>query len=525
MFLDAKELPDGWLIAPLEELLETLMDFRGRTPKKLGMDWGDGTVPALSALNVRPSEIQLERTKHFGSVALHDRWMVAGATQKGDVVITTEAPLGNVAQIPDEKLYILSQRVILLRPYPELMLNNFLACQLRSDVFQKLLQANDSGSTVRGIRQSRLVRLATTLPPLNEQRRIVTKIEELTAHSKRAREALDDVPTLINQFRQSVLAAAFRGDLTADWREKNPDVESAKKLLERIRIERRDQWEEAELERMRAKGKEPKDNKWKKRYKEPEKFDGSGLLELPNSWIWVSADECTSLITDGEHATPERTNEGVYLLSARNVLNGKLSLEKVDYIAKELFQKLNQRLNITAGDVLLSCSGTVGRSCTVPEGLECSFVRSVAILRPLLGMGQYLSNSIRAPIVQAQIDRKKTQTAQSNLFQGRIKVLAFPLAPLQEQTEIIRQIAHCMSVADALEKHYVGGISDLNQLDQSILAKAFRGDLVPQDPTDEPASALLDRIRTEREKLATTKQKGRTPRQKTKPDSIEQLSL
>ena len=107
------------------------------------------------------------------------------------------------------------------------------------------------------------------LPPLNEQRRIVAKLEALLARSRKAREALDAVPALLERFRQSVLAAAFRGDLTADWRAQNPDVEPASKLLERIRAERRRRWEEAELERMVARGKPPKDDRWKAKYEEP----------------------------------------------------------------------------------------------------------------------------------------------------------------------------------------------------------------------------------------------------------------
>ncbi|MEO1402727.1 MAG: restriction endonuclease subunit S, partial [Cyanobacteria bacterium J06635_1] len=302
----------------------------------------------------------------------------------------------------------------------------------------------------------------------------------------------------------------------------NPDVEPAEKLLERIRVERRANWEATELEKMKAKGKVLKNDKWKERYKAPLDFDAPDLPKLHSNWTWMSADECTSLITDGEHATPKRTKEGVYLLSARNVLNGEISLEKVDYISEELHQKLNQRLQLQFGDVLLSCSGTVGRSCTVPEGLECSFVRSVAILKPLLNMGEYLSLSIRSPVVQNQIERKKTQTAQSNLFQGRIKVLAFPLAPIGEQTEILRRINDLMVIADAIKKKYSEIVVEQTQLDQSILAKAFRGELVSQDPNDEPASVLLERIRAEREK---TLKKGEGERLKGKGKQQVQISL
>ena len=368
------------------------------------------------------------------------------------------------------------------------------------------------------------------VPPLNEQCRIVAKIEALKARSQRVKEELEAIAPLLDQFRQSVLAAAFRGDLTTDWREKNPDVEPASVLLERIRAERRRRWEEAELEKMKAQGKTPKDDQWKEKYKKPESVDDSQLPELPDGWCWVTADECTSLITDGEHATPERSDEGVHLLSARNVLNGKLSFEKVDFVPEYVYQKLEKRLKLEAGDVLLSCSGTVGRSCVAPPALRCAFVRSVAILKPLFEMGEYLSLAIRSPYLQAQIEKKKTQTAQSNIFQGRIKTLAIPVAPLDEQKVIVRAIAQSFRMIENVEQVVEDAKNRETNLDQSILAKAFRGELVPQDPNDEPASVLLERIRAEREKLDIRKKaKGKTEKKsrKAKPEAAEpkQLSL
>ena len=368
------------------------------------------------------------------------------------------------------------------------------------------------------------------IPPLNEQRRIVAKIEALKARSQRVKEELEAIAPLLDQFRQSVLAAAFRGDLTADWREKNPDVEPASVLLERIRAERRRRWEEAELEKMKAQGKTPKDDQWKKKYKEPESVDDSQLPKLPDGWCWVTADECTSLITDGEHATPERSDEGVYLLSARNILDGKISFEKVDFVPEHIYQKLEKRLKLEAGNVLLSCSGTVGRSCVAPLGLRCAFVRSVAILKPLFEMGEYLSLAIRSPYLQSQIEQKKTQTAQSNIFQGRIKILAIPVAPFDEQKVIVQAITQAFKLIERVEKIIEDARNNNITLDQSILAKAFRGELVPQDPNDEPASVLLERIRAEREKLDTKKKaKGKTEKksrkEKLEAPEPEQLSF
>ncbi len=109
-------------------------------------------------------------------------------------------------------------------------------------------------STFTELSGVRIAELTSSDPPLNEQKRIVSRIEELQLRSRRAREALETVPDLLEQLRQSLLAAAFRGDLTKEWRKKNPDVEPASELLKRIRAERRKRWEEAELEKLKAKG-------------------------------------------------------------------------------------------------------------------------------------------------------------------------------------------------------------------------------------------------------------------------------
>ena len=102
------------------------------------------------------------------------------------------------------------------------------------------------------------------------------------------------MPPLLEKLRQSILAAAFRGDLTKDWRAKNPNVEPASALLARIRTERRAKWEESELAKMKAKGKPPTDDKLKAKYKEPEPVDTTGLPELPEGWCWASLDELLS---------------------------------------------------------------------------------------------------------------------------------------------------------------------------------------------------------------------------------------
>ena len=476
----------------------------GATPRGGFNSYKSSGIPLIRSMNVHFDGLRLEGLAYLDDKQADELKNVE--VQADDVLLNiTGASIGRVTQAPKELDGArVNQHVCIIRPIPVLD-PHFLCKYLSSPSIQAMIMDKEYGGTRQALTKQMILEFDIPIPPLNEQRRIVAKIEALKARSQRVKEELEAIAPLLDQFRQSVLAAAFRGDLTADWREKNPDIEPASVLLERIRAERRRRWEEAELEKMKAQGKTPKDDKWKEKYKKPESVDDSQLPELPDGWCWVTADECTSLITDGEHATPERSDEGVYLLSARNVLNGKLSFEKVDFVPEYVYQKLEKRLKLEAGDVLLSCSGTVGRSCVAPPALRCAFVRSVAILKPLFEMGEYLSLAIRSPYLQAQIEKKKTQTAQSNIFQGRIKTLAIPVAPFDEQKVIVRAIAQSFRMIENVEQVVEDAKNRGTNLDQSILAKAFRGELVPQDPNDEPASVLLERIRAERENLDTKK--------------------
>ncbi|MDF1561937.1 MAG: restriction endonuclease subunit S [Deltaproteobacteria bacterium] len=412
----------------------------------------------------------------------------------------------------------------------------FLHQWLISSMFTAQVSRSQGRTVLPKINQKALATKLVPVAPLNEQKRIVAKIESLQIRSEAAKEALDAIPPLLEKFRQSVLAAAFRGDLTKAWRAQNPDVEPASELLKRIRTERRTRWIEDAAEKARAKAEakarsarkpwsddddsavlEKERAKAAKKYREPEPVDREGLPELPDGWCWASVEETSDFVTDGEHATPKRTGSGVFLLSARNVRNGHLSLAKVDYISQETHRLLSKRLRVQKGDVLLSCSGTVGRSCTVDEGLRFSLVRSVAVVRPVLVDDHFESLAFRAPVLQSQMDRAKTQTAQSNLFQGKIKRLAMPLAPIAEQRVLVTKLNDMLEFIEIAEERSASLNRDLENLQQATLAKAFRGELVPQDPNDEPASVLLERIRAEREAQAPKKNARRKRNSKAEP--------
>ena len=153
-------------------------------------------------------------------------------------------------------------------------------------------------------------------------------------------------------------------------------------------------------------------------------------------WNIKTFDELSYLITDGEHATPKRTTEGIFLLSARNILNHSLQLADVDYIDQEEYDRISRRIVPQEGDVLISCSGTIGRCCSVPADIKFQMVRSAALIRfkeevkPIFA--EYM---ITSDYLQEQINSSKTASSQANLFQGKIKTLKGFVPPIELQQQ------------------------------------------------------------------------------------------
>ena len=171
---------DAWEQRKLLDCIQKITDFRGRTPKKLGMDWSEEGYLALSALNVKDGYIDFNQDVHYGNQELYDKWMTGNELHKGQVLFTTEAPMGNVAQVPDNRRYILSQRTIAFEVKNKLITENFLATVLRTPTVFADLTALSSGGTAKGVSQKSLASVEIRLPKdLNEQEKIANTFYNL----------------------------------------------------------------------------------------------------------------------------------------------------------------------------------------------------------------------------------------------------------------------------------------------------------------------------------------------------------
>jgi type I restriction enzyme S subunit len=367
-----------------------------------------------------------------------------------------------------------------------------------------------SGTTFLELSGARMKTLELPVAPVNEQRRIAAKLDELRARSRKAREALDEVPALLDKLKQSVLAAAFRGDLTAEWRAAHPDVEPASVLLERIRVERRRRWEAANP---------------RKKYVEPEPVDTDGLPELPEGWCWAGVEEVTEFVTSGSRGWGEFYSEtGARFLRVGNLKHNTVELDLRDVaLVQPPDGAEGTRTRVLRDDVLLSITADVGMVGHVSVDLGETYINQhVALMRPVPGLHQRCFAYALADPMGLQRVVRDVQYGMTKASLSLVQVRSFPV-PMPPALEAVVLSAALDAALHSIDAQLFGlseAHSALTSLDQSLLARAFRGELVPQDPNDEPADALLARIKAAAGDT-TTKKRGdkKEPRPKGKPEA------
>jgi type I restriction enzyme, S subunit len=510
-------LPDGWIWTTINE---TCSIMSGQTPKGIEDSLGETEeIPwfRVSDMNTNGNEkiltiaqVYLSQTR-LEKLGIHVR-------PKGTIVFPKRG-----GAIATNKKRILKRDsaydLNIMGIFPILIENLFFWHWFQTIDLKKI----SDGSNVPQINNGNIEPLEFPLPPLNEQRRIVRSIEQLTDRSNKARAALEDVPKLIAQFRQSVLAAAFRGDLTADWRENNPDVEPASELLERIKIDRRKRWEEACRISKQNGSRQPKLDK-----KDSEDIEIKDLEVIPVTWCWeklVNIADLVGGVTKGRNFKGRTTIHVIYLRVA-NVQDGFLDLEEIKEI--EVLPEDIDKYRLDYGDILFTEGGDrdkLGRGTIWRNEIDgCIHQNHVYRARLYSSeiLPEYISLATKTEYSKDYFFNNASQTVNlASINMTTLGKLPIAIPPIAEQKAICDKVNKAFKILDSLRSSYQLTIEEINQLDRSILAKAFRGELVPQDPNDEPATVLLDRIRAEREQTITFKQRGKT----TRKNSSKQLSI
>jgi len=356
-----------------------------------------------------------------------------------------------------------------VRLYPEFS-REFYFHYLISEEFRKKAKTQMKG-TAGQLRVSTdyLQNVMVPVPPLNEQKRIVAKIEELFSLVDSAKENLEKTKILLKQYRQSILKHAFEGKLVPQ----DPNDEPASVLLEKIKKENPN-FQESEI-----------------------------LFDIPNNWMWIRIDNICSKINDGTHYSPHNDSHGeIPYITAKNIRPNKIDMTNITYVSKKIHDEIYSRCNPVRGDILYTKDGTIGYSAVNEFDFEFSLLSSVSLIKPTknLVVPYFLSHYLNSPANYYRLTGKITGTALRRIILQRIKEIPVPLCPLNEQKRIVAKIEESFSIIEKNEKLVDSLLLQYSQIKNSILKQAFEGKLVPQDPNDEPAQILLERIQQERKK-------------------------
>lgn len=475
-------LPEGWARADVNDTGDFINGLAFKP-----VDWEGSGRPIIRIQNLTDKSKAFNRTSREYSPDY--------IVQFGDILVSWSASLD--AFIWDREEGVLNQHIFKVQPEYRLVDKGFLFPLLRNAIREMIQSEHLHGSTMKHINRGPFLAHPVLLPPLNEQRRIGSKIEALQARSDAAKQALDAIPPLLEKLRQSVLAAAFRGDLTKAWREAHPDVEPASKLLERIRAERRRRWEEANP---------------RKKYVEPERVDAEGLPELPESWCWASLDEMAQGFDYGT-ATKSDNDGRVPVLRMGNLQGGEIDWTDLKYTSDEEEIVKYALVNNTVLFNRTNSPELVGKTAIYRGDRAAIFAGYLIRI--------VLQSDMSADFVNLNLNSiwgrdwcwrvKSDGVSQSNISAGKLRTYPIPVCPKFEQDQLVVAVRAQFELVKRLSTVITEMSERGEHLTQSILAKAFRGELVPQDPSDEPASVLLERIRAERSAAPSTR-KPRSPK-------------
>jgi type I restriction enzyme S subunit len=495
-------LPTGWCWTTLS----AIADIEGGITKdqKRQRTATMREVPYLRVANVQRGYLDLEEMK---TILAKAEEIESLRLEKGDVLFTEGGDrdkLGRGWVWNDEIEECIHQNHIFrARPCLPLVEPKFISFHGNFFGQDWFTRTGKQTTNLASINKGVLSRFPVPLAPLNEQRRIVAKIEELFSDLDAGVSALERVKANLKRYRAAVFQAAITGRLTETWRARHPDAEPASELLKRILAERRRKWEEEQLAKYAESNKEPP-KRWQAMYRQPTVSDVSGHPELPQGWCWASFESLLSEpLRNGHSARAAGNGTGIRTLTLTAVTLGEFS-EKNTKLTVAKPEDVED-LWLQPGDFLIERSNTA------------ELVGTARLYRGPADFAVFPDLLIRArtlaPLVKSYIDVVLQSDATRTFFRRRAKGLAgnmpkidqgtilglpIPLPSLAEQAEIAEEVERRLSIIEEVEAQVEVNLKRAARLRQCILKRAFEGRLVPQDPTDEPADKLLERICQER---------------------------
>lgn len=406
---------------------------------------------------------------------------------------------------------LLNQRVCKLTPNGDFYDKKLLGYALPG--YLAAINANTPSITVKHLSSKTVGEIELPLPPRSEQTRIVEKLEELLSDLDAGVAELKAAQRKLAQYRQSLLKAAVEGTLTADWRAtQGPPRETGAELLQRILIERRARWEQKQLAKFAEQGKAPPKD-WQAKYPEPAAPDLTNLPPLPTGWVWASVEQLSIAQKYGSSAKTNEDSSGIPVLRMGNIQDGDIDCASLKYLPID--HPEFPELFLEDGDLLFNRTNSpelVGKTAIYRSQVSpCSYASYLIAVKLLAGcVPELVAAYINSAHGRRWIKSVATQqVGQANVNGTKLAALTVPLAPFVEQIEIAAVLSYLRHEAVRQGESILRGLMQASAQRKNILKAAFAGQLVPQDPSDEPASELLARIRAAREQSPATRGRRR----------------
>ncbi|MEO0123201.1 MAG: restriction endonuclease subunit S [candidate division WOR-3 bacterium] len=446
------KIPKGWIQIRLEDILDFI---KGKKPKNLGPKDDSRKIPYIN--------IDAFENKVFEQYTDGDGCPLC---KKDDILIVWDgARCGLVGRGVEG---VIGSTLAKLVSYEIDKSYLFYFLQSKFDYINK----RPRGVGIPHVEPDIFWNIDFPLAPLAEQHRIVAKIEELFTKLDAGVEALKKAKEQIKRYRQSVLKYAFEGKLTEEWRKiQNPLVPPLEK---------------------------------------GGKGGFADLPKLPEAWRWTNVNDIADKIHYGYTASAIEKPVGPKMLRITDIQNNKVDWKSVPYC--QIGPEEKQKYLLNEGDLVFARTGaTVGKSYLVkgniPEAVFASYLIRVILNNQV--DRNYVYYFFQSHIYWVQIHKGQIGIGQPNVNSQKLAKIILPLAPFEEQQQIVSEIERRFAVADAVEKVIDNSLKQAERLRQSILKKAFEGKLVPQDPNDEPASELLKRIKESKENMQSQKSKNK----------------
>ncbi len=517
----SQKLPTGWVKTTLGEVCA----INPRTPFDESVsDHTEVSFVPMAAVEEESGRLDASQIRALGSVR-------KGYTsfQENDVIFAKITPCmenGKIALATGLKngLAYGSTEFFVFRPdegvLPRFILYFMLQSTLREDAARQMTGASGQKRVPRNY----LFTQEFWLPPTLEQKRIVSKLDASLSKLERAEIAAHRAQERLRHYHAAVLDTAVTGELTHEWRKGHKLDETGARLLQRLLKARRIRWEEAELEHLREAGKSPKDAKWKSWYPEPTKPKTADLPQLPKDWTWASLDELLSRMQNGISTQP-REKGGLATLRISAVRPMFVDLRERRYFPKSFAKKFSN-FALNEGDLLFTryngsreLAGVCGRVPALNEMLvhPDKLIRCVVVsgFEPL---DRFLEIASNCGVTRRKIaDSLRTTAGQWGISGAALRTVPIPLPPIEEQNAIVREVQRRLLAANRLAETLTRQLERARVTQQSLLREAFSGDLISQNPNDEPASVLLERIRAARTAEAKKPKGKRMSKSKSKP--------